>query len=119
MAAGDDFAPASVHRVDPDGSVVQVATFSSRSPDNGSAITAAGVLLVNDVFGNRVTAFDLTPSGDLADRRTWASFATSAVRARFRRGAQREAVIAPDGGSGLHGDGNLWIADAGCSLRFD
>ncbi|WP_194917074.1 SMP-30/gluconolactonase/LRE family protein [Catenulispora rubra] len=109
MAAGDDFAPASVHRVDPDGSVVEVA--SELWFPNGSVITAAGVLLVNETFGNRVTAFDLTPSGDLVNRRTWASFGPVPSGHDFAK-VLEQVVVAPDG-SCLDGDGNIWIADAG------
>jgi sugar lactone lactonase YvrE len=111
MAAGGDFAPASVHRVDPDGSVAEVAS-GLRFP-NGSVITAAGVLLVNETFGNRVTAFDLTPTGDLVNRRTWASFGPVPSGRDFAE-VLSQVVIAPDG-SCLDGDGHLWIADAGGS----
>ena len=40
---------------------------------NGMAITADGsTLIVAESHGNRLTAFDIGPEGDLADRRTWA-----------------------------------------------
>ncbi|MCK9877329.1 SMP-30/gluconolactonase/LRE family protein [Frankia sp. Ag45/Mut15] len=109
LASGDTFAPASLHRVDPDGSVTEVA--SDLWFPNGSVITAAHVLLVNETFGNRVTAFDLTPSGDLVHRRTWASFGPAPSGDDFTE-VLSQVVIAPDG-SCLDADGNLWIADAG------
>ncbi|MFD8725394.1 SMP-30/gluconolactonase/LRE family protein [Streptomyces sp. NPDC059629] len=111
MAGGGDFAPASLHRVDPDGKVFEAA--SDLWFPNGSVITAAGVLLVSETFGNRVTAFDLTPSGDLVNRRTWASFGPVPSGRDFAE-VLNQVVVAPDGCC-LDSDGNLWIADAGGS----
>lgn len=111
MDGGGDFAPAALHRADPDGSVTEVA--SGLWFPNGTVITAAGVLMVNETFGNRVTAFDLTPSGDLVNRRTWASFGPLPSGTGFGE-VLGQVVIAPDG-SCLDGDGSLWIADAGGS----
>ena len=42
---------------------------------NGSVITLDRVLIVNETFGNRCTAFDLTQDGRLVNRRTLAEFA--------------------------------------------
>ena len=56
----------------PDGTVTEVAT--NLWFPNGSVITPGGVLIVNETFGNRCTAFDLTPDGRLVNRRTWAEF---------------------------------------------
>lgn len=109
MAVDADFAPASLHRVDPDGTIVEVA--SDLWFPNGSVITEAGTLLVNETFGNRITAFDLTSSGDLVNRRTWASFGPVPAGQDFSR-ILDQVVVAPDG-SCLGDDGDLWIADAG------
>jgi sugar lactone lactonase YvrE len=109
MAAGGDFAPASLHRVDPDGTVVEVA--SDLWFPNGTVITPDGVLLVNETFGNRVTAFDLTPSGNLVNRRVWASFGPVPLARDFAE-VLAQVVVAPDG-SCLDSEGGLWIADAG------
>jgi sugar lactone lactonase YvrE len=109
MAAGDDFAPASLHRVDPDGTVTEVA--AGLWFPNGSVITPDGVLLVNETFGNRITAFDLTPSGELVNRRVWASFGPLPSPGDFGDVLAR-VVVAPDG-SCLDSEGVLWIADAG------
>ncbi|QUQ72438.1 SMP-30/gluconolactonase/LRE family protein [Kutzneria sp. CA-103260] len=109
MTAGADFAPTSLHRVDPDGTVVEVAS-DLRFP-NGSVITPDGVLLVNETFGNRVTAFDLTPSGDLVNRRVWASFGPLPSGRDFGE-LLTQVVVAADG-SCLDSKGGLWVADAG------
>jgi sugar lactone lactonase YvrE len=108
MAGGADLAPASLHRVDPDGTVVEVA--SDLLFPNGTVITPDGVLLVDETFGNRVTAFDITPSGDLVDRRVWASFGPAPTAREFTE-VLTQVVVAPDG-SCLDPDGGLWIADA-------
>jgi sugar lactone lactonase YvrE len=109
MTSGGDFAPASLHRVDPDGTVVEVAS-DLRFP-NGTVITPDNVLLVNETFGNRVSAFDLTPSGDLVNRRVWASFGPVPSAQDFAE-VLTQVVVAPDG-SCLDSEGGLWVADAG------
>lgn len=47
---------------------------------NGTVITPDGSqLIVAETWGARLTAFDLTPDGDLENRRVWASLADGAV----------------------------------------
>jgi sugar lactone lactonase YvrE len=77
---------------------------------NGSVITPDGVLIVNETFGNRCTAFDLTADGGLASRRVWAEFGPlpadrpiGQVLAQMKVGAD---------GCCLDAEGALWIADA-------
>ena len=55
--AGAPVAPTVLLRVDPDGSVTEVA--DDMWFPNGSVITDDGVLLVDEIFGNRITAFDI------------------------------------------------------------
>ncbi|MGD0604654.1 MAG: NUDIX hydrolase [Streptosporangiaceae bacterium] len=63
---------------------------------NGSVITDDNVLLVDETFGNRITAFDLTLDGELTNRRAWATFGDrpngSELSAVFT-----QLVVAPDG----------------------
>jgi sugar lactone lactonase YvrE len=94
--------------VDQDGSVTQVADDLWFA--NGSVITDDGVLLVDETFGNRVTAFDLQPDGSLANRRAWATFGGLPQSAALGD-ALASLVVAPDG-CGLDAEGALWIADA-------
>lgn len=62
---------AAIARVDPDGAV-HVAATDMRFP-NGSVITPDGrTLIVAETLGLRLTAFDLSPAGLLANRRVWA-----------------------------------------------
>jgi sugar lactone lactonase YvrE len=73
LMAGADIETAVLLRVDPDGSVHEVA--DDLWFPNGSVITDDGVLLVDETFGNRVSAFDIQPDGSLGARRDWARFA--------------------------------------------
>jgi sugar lactone lactonase YvrE len=108
LMSGADLAPDSLLRVDPDGSVTAVA--GDMWFANGSVITDDGVMLVDETFGNRVSAFDIQPDGSLANRRTWAAFGElPATRALGE--ALRGLAVAPDG-CGLDAEGALWIADA-------
>jgi sugar lactone lactonase YvrE len=107
LMGGGALATASLHRVDPDGSITEVAT--DLWFPNGSVITDDNVLLVNETCGNRITAFDLTPAGDLTNRRVWASFGPLPTERDFLD-VVPQLVVAPDG-SCLAPDGTLWIAD--------
>lgn len=94
-------------RVDPDGTAT-VAAKDLWFP-NGSVITADGTLLVDETFGNRVTAFDIAADGTLANRRTWASFGNVPRESALDK-ALAEIVVAPDG-CALDAEGCLWVAD--------
>ncbi|HEY1840130.1 MAG TPA: SMP-30/gluconolactonase/LRE family protein [Mycobacterium sp.] len=68
---GGEPAPGSVVLVTPAGAVRRVA--GDLAFPNGMAITADGsTLIVAESHGNRLTAYDIGPDGDLANRRTWA-----------------------------------------------
>lgn len=99
--------PASIHRVDPDGSVVKVA--GDLYFPNGCVLTDDGQFIVNETFGNRVSAFDLTEDGELVNRRIWAEFGDLP-----RPGAAVEPWsqfdVCPDGMC-RDAEGALWIAD--------
>lgn len=108
LMGGGDIAPACLLRVDQDGSVTEVA--NDLWFPNGSVITPDGVLLVDETFGNRVSAFDIASDGSLGPRRDWAKFAELPT-ARDLATALPQAVVAPDG-CGLDAEGCLWLADA-------
>ena len=108
LMAGAPLESASLHRVDPDGTVTEAA--DDLWFPNGSVITPDSVLIVNETFGNRCTAFDLTADGRLINRRVWAQFAPPPTdRALDKVLAQTK--VAPDGCC-LDAEGALWIADA-------
>jgi sugar lactone lactonase YvrE len=98
----------SLHRVDPGGEVTEVAT--DLWFPNGSAITRDNVLLVNETFGNRITAFDVTGDGRLTNRRVWAQFAPLPTERPI--GKVLEQIEVAGDGACLDAEGALWIADA-------
>jgi sugar lactone lactonase YvrE len=99
---------AALHRVDPDGTVTEVA--EGLWFPNGSAITPGSVLLVNETFGNRISAFDLTDDGRLLNGRVWAEFGPLPVDRSIDR-ILAEATVSGDGGC-LDAEGGFWCADA-------
>jgi len=108
LMSGAPLETASLHRVDPDGTVTAVA--DELWFPNGSAITRDSVLLVNETFGNRVSAFDLTDDGRLVNRRVWAEFAPLPTDRAIEQVLAR-ATVSGDGGC-VDAEGGFWIADA-------
>src|SRR3954447_23130143 len=107
LMAGAPVAPTVLLRVDPDGVVTLVA--DDLWFPNGSVITDDGVLLVDETFGNRVTAFDITADGGLTNRRVWAEFGALPTT-RVVGEALPQLVVAPDGCC-ADAEAALWIAD--------
>jgi sugar lactone lactonase YvrE len=108
LMGGGTPAPASVKRVDPDGSVTVVAE-GLRFP-NGSVITAdGGTLIVGETWGNRFTAFDIAPDGSLGNRRVWAELGPEPVGDSVEE-LIGQVVVAPDGCT-LDAEGHIWVAD--------
>lgn len=69
---------ATLMRVDPDGTVTAAAS-DLRFP-NGTVITPDGrTLIVGESMGRRLTAFTITPTGSLTDRRVWAELPNGAL----------------------------------------
>jgi len=89
-----DHPVANLVRVDPDGSV-HLAAPDMHFP-NGCVVTPDGAtLIVAETLGLRLTAFDIGPGGELANRRIWAEV----------------GLRAPDGIC-LDAEGNVWVANA-------
>ncbi|RMI28868.1 SMP-30/gluconolactonase/LRE family protein [Nocardia stercoris] len=107
LFGGELIEPASLLRVDPDGTITTVAT--DLLFPNGSVITPDGVLLVGESFANRVTAFDVAEDGSLRNRRVWASFGEPVAERDLMR-AIGEFAVAPDGCC-LDVENALWVAD--------
>jgi sugar lactone lactonase YvrE len=108
LMAGAALEPTSLHRVDPDGRITEVA--DDLWFPNGIVITPDNVLLVVETFGNRVTAFDLTEDGDLVNRRVWAEFGPLPAERQVEQ-VLAQLQVASDGAC-LDRQGGLWIADA-------
>ncbi|MCY1138092.1 SMP-30/gluconolactonase/LRE family protein [Actinoplanes sp. Pm04-4] len=108
LMGGEPLAPAALHRADPDGTVTELAT--DLWFPNAIALTPGGSVLVNETFGNRITAFDLDAGGGLVNRRVWAEFGPLPTDLSVA-GAIAQLAVAPDG-SCLDAEGGLWVADA-------
>ena len=98
---------AALHRVDLDGRITQVA--DDLWFPNGCLITDSDVLIVNETFGNRISAFDVTADGELINRRIWAQFGPLPTATQLDE-AMSTLTIAPDGMC-ADAAGALWIAD--------
>jgi sugar lactone lactonase YvrE len=96
-----------ITRVDPDGST-QVAADDLLFP-NGTVIFD-GTLVVAESFGQRLTAFDIAPDGDLENRRVWAAFGEAPTTDNVAE-ALTPGAVAPDGMCG-DAEGAIWVADA-------
>ncbi len=88
--------PATLARVDPDGSVTAAA--DGLLFPNGAVLTPDGAtLIIAETMAMRLTAFDVAPDGALGGRRVWADLG--------------ERFIAPDGIC-LDAEGAVWVANA-------
>ncbi len=87
-------APTSLVRVDPDGTSSEAA--ADLAFPNGTVISEDGAtLVIAESMGGRLTAFDRTADGTLANRREWAA----------------PPGLAPDGIC-LCADGSIWVSNA-------
>lgn len=107
LMGGADPAPASMVRVDPDGTASPVA--DDLWFPNGTVITEDGTLVVAETFAGRLTAFTIAADGALTDRRAFADLGPTP------RGALGEVIagltFAPDGMT-LDAEGHVWVANA-------
>ncbi|WP_312777521.1 SMP-30/gluconolactonase/LRE family protein [Corynebacterium variabile] len=109
LMAAEDAAPTPLILVDTDGSA-RVISEPLYFP-NGSVITPDGkTLIVDETFGNRVSAFDILEDGSLGPRRDWAVFGPLSENRKLDV-VEANSVVSADG-CGLDADGNLWVADA-------
>jgi len=108
LMGGAPLETASLHRVDPDGTVTEAA--ADLWFPNGSVITPDNMLIVNETFGNRSTAFDVTEDGDLVNRRVWAEFGPLPTERPIDK-VLAQTTVAPDGAC-LDAEGAVWVADA-------
>jgi sugar lactone lactonase YvrE len=107
---GAPMAPGSICRIDPDGTVTEVA--DDLWFPNGCVLTGDNVFIVNETFGNRISAFDLTDDGRLVNRREWARFGPLPPLGKTVVDSAAEFVVQPDGLC-RDAEGALWVADLG------
>lgn len=109
LMGGAASAPAGLVRVDPDGAVTPVA--DGLHFPNGSVITPDGrTLIVDETFGNRISAFTIAEDGSLTDQRVWAELGPLPTTTDV--GEAIATVDAGPDGCGLDAEGLLWVADA-------
>jgi sugar lactone lactonase YvrE len=109
LQAFADPAPASLMRVDPDGSIAVLA--DDLLFPNGAVITPDGAtLIVGETAGARYTAFALAPDGTVSDRRIWAQLARTPELGPLAQ-TLPQLKFAPNGCT-LDADGCIWAADA-------
>ena len=101
-------APASLVRIDPDGTAA-VAAEDLWFP-NGTVITDDGTLIVAETLAARLTAFDVQPDGVLANRRVWAQV-QPAPEPGDTEAMLSTVTFAPDG-CALDAEGHVWAANA-------
>ncbi len=109
LMAGADPEPATLVRVDPDGSVTPVAE-DMYFPNGAVILPDERTLVVGETIGCRYTAFTIADDGSLTDRRVWAQLSPTPELTTFDE-VLAAAGIAPDGCT-LDADGRIWAADA-------
>lgn len=106
---GDPLRTAAVVMVRPDGSTA-VAADDFYVP-NGIVALRGSVIVVAETMGQRLTAFDRQPSGELTGRRDWAAFGPPPTSDDVATAAAGLAV-APDGIATADAEGAIWLADS-------
>jgi len=107
--AGDPLRTAPVVMVRPDGSSA-IAADGFYVP-NGIVALPGSVIVVAETMGQRLTAFDRNPSGELTGRRPWAAFGPAPVSDDVAAVAATLAA-SPDGIAVPDAEGAIWVADA-------
>ncbi|GAB3362312.1 MULTISPECIES: SMP-30/gluconolactonase/LRE family protein [Amycolatopsis] len=108
LMGGADHEFASVILVDTDGTSRTVA--EGLSFPNGMVISPDGTtLIVNELFGNRVSAFDIRADGTLGPRRDFAAYGDPGEEPKWEKRIEG-ATIVPDGLT-MDAEGAIWVAD--------
>jgi len=109
LMGGAPMKTAKLALVDPNGKV-SVAAEDLYFP-NAAMITPDGrTLVVNETFGNRISAFDIKADGALGPRRDWAVFGPL-PQGQDLAEVLPQCKVAPDGAA-MDAEGAVWIADA-------
>ena len=108
LMGGADHKDTGIVLVKPDGSTQQVA--EGLSFPNGMVITPdEKTLIVNELFGNRISKFAINADGTLGERHDFASFGRLGDEPSVARRMEK-AMIKPDG-LALDAEGAVWFAD--------
>ena len=108
LMGGADHKDTGIVLVKPDGSTQKVA--EGLSFPNGMVITPdEKTLIVNELFGNRISKFAIHADGTLGERHDFASFGSLGDEPSVARRMEK-AMIKPDG-LALDAEGAVWFAD--------
>lgn len=108
LMGGADHEYTGVALVRPDGSTQLVA--EGLAFPNGMVITPdEKTLIVNELFGNRISQFDIKPDGSLGPRRDFANFGDLGAEPSVAKRLEQAQII-PDGLT-LDAEGAVWFAD--------
>lgn len=108
LMGGEDHEFASVILINPDGTSRNVA--EGLSFPNGMVITPDGkTLIVNELFGNRVSAFPIHDDGTLGARRDFANYGDLGDEPKVAKRLEGASIV-PDGLT-MDAEGAIWIAD--------
>lgn len=108
LMGGADYQSADLVLVRPDGSSQIVA--EGLAFPNGMVITPdEKVLIVNELFGNRISQFDILPDGTLGPRRDFANYGDLGDEPDVGKRLAAAKLI-PDG-LALDAEGAVWVAD--------
>lgn len=108
LMGGADHDFATVTLVRPDGTSQVVA--DGLAFPNGMVITPdEKTLIVNELFGNRVSAFGIAADGTLGPREDFASYGEIGDEPNWEKRVERSTIV-PDG-LALDAEGAVWIAD--------
>ncbi|WIV52908.1 SMP-30/gluconolactonase/LRE family protein [Amycolatopsis nalaikhensis] len=108
LMGGADHEFASVVLVNPDGTSQAVA--EGLSFPNGMVITPDDkTLIVNELFGNRVSAFDIKADGTLGPRRDFAAYGDLGDEPSWQKRVEASTIV-PDG-LAIDAEGAVWVAD--------
>lgn len=108
LMGGADHEDANVVLVNTDGTSHIVA--EGLSFPNGMVISPDNkTLIVNELFGNRISAFDIHDDGSLGDRRDFASYGELGDEPSVEKRLAASTIV-PDGLT-MDAEGAVWIAD--------
>lgn len=108
LMGGAPYQSAGLILVRPDGSAQTVA--EGLCFPNGTVISPDGnKLIINELFGNRISQFDIHPDGTLGPRRDFANYGDLGDEPDLGKRLERAQII-PDG-LALDAEGAVWFAD--------
>jgi sugar lactone lactonase YvrE len=110
LMSGAPTRTANIVLISPDGTT-RVAADGLAFPNGMALLDGGSTLVVSESLGNRLGGFTVGASGELSQRRDWASFGPVPPTSDDLAKALAEASVVPDGMCAA-GDDTVWVADA-------